>query len=125
MNDYRSSMPRLVLGIVSIAMTATTLGLFVLVPAMIDSADRMGTEVVRAAPSAAREAVVSLERIEVRGVREASIASATGTPSDLKRGTEPIGTNLQNVYRVSAPASGSLASAEQDLVSESHSPRKQ
>ena len=104
MNDYRSSTPRLALGIASLAMTVATLSLFVIVPAMTGSADGNATKVADSAPAAVNETVITLGRIEVRGSREPKVAAATTPPVGPQRVTQLIGTDLQNIHRVSAGA---------------------
>jgi len=110
MNDYRSSVPRLALGLASLALTAATLGLFVYMPAIIGSANGPDTQMANATPPGVEVPVVVLDRIEVRGMREAVVASATRTPIDSNRGTEPVATGSENIYRVSATGSKSFAS---------------
>jgi hypothetical protein len=106
-------------------MTAATLSLFVLVPAMTGSAGSTTTQMANAAPPVAKEAIIMLDRVEVRGVREATVASATATPREPKQRIGPVGAVLQNIYPVSAAASMSIASEEQRPSSEKRAPRKQ
>jgi hypothetical protein len=81
MNNYRSSTPRVALGIAAVAMTAVTFGVFIVMPATIES----GGEGVRKEAAAkvvtpaVTEAVIIPARIEVLGVRETALASTPST----------------------------------------------
>jgi hypothetical protein len=125
MNEYQCSTPRLALGITAVAMTAATFGLFVFMPAMIGfGGDGPGTQAASTAPPEIKEAVI-IERIEVRGVRETTVASATPAPVDASERLAPAGTDLPATYRVSAIASGSVMSTEGNVSSEKRPPSKQ
>jgi hypothetical protein len=84
-----------------------------------------GTQTANARAVADKEVVVVLEPIEVRGIREATVASTTGTPTEAKGGTVPIGTGPENFYPVSAAASKSVSSEGTNFSSEQGPPRKQ
>ena len=122
MNDYRPSTPRPVLGIAAVAMTAATFGLFVFAPAMMGSGgESLDTQMAKAASSPRQEAAIVLTRIEVRGVRETTEASAAATSVGVKGSVEPASADVPAVYRVAATRSGSLMSAD-GRISQERSP---
>lgn len=90
MNNYQSSTPRVALGIAAVAMTAVTFGVFIVMPAMVES----GGEGVRTQAVAkvvipdATEVVIIPARIEVLGVRETGLASAPSTTLTLVKAGE-------------------------------------
>ena len=90
MNNYQSSSPRVALGIAAVAMTAVTFGVFIVMPATIES----GGEGVRTQAAtkivtpAVTEAVIIPGRIEVLAVRETELASAPSTTLTLVKAGE-------------------------------------
>ena len=85
MNNYQSSTPRVAIGIAAVAMTAVTFGVFIVMPAMIESGgEGVRTQAVaKVFTPAVTEAVIIPARIEVLGVRETEFASAPSTTLTL------------------------------------------
>lgn len=104
MNNYQSSTPRVALGIAAVAMTAVTFGVFIVMPAMIDS----GGEGVRTQAVAkvvipdATEVAIIPARIEVLGVHETELVAAPSTTLTLVKAGEADRADLPRVHRVGA-----------------------
>jgi hypothetical protein len=104
MNNYQSSTPRVALGIAAAAMTAVTFGVFIVMPAMIESAgEGVRTQAVAKVviPDATEVAIIP-GRIEVLGVRETGLASAPSTTLTLVKAADADRADLPRVHRVSA-----------------------
>lgn len=78
MNTYEPETPRVALAMVAAALSAITLGVFVVMPARLDSGfDRDDTlAAAQAAPAAAIEVSIVPARIDVHGAREPNVAWA-------------------------------------------------
>lgn len=80
MKRYQSSTPRAFFGIAAFAMTTVTFGMFVVVPAMIESgSDDVRTQAAKVVTPDVTEVAIIPARIEVQGVREPELASAPST----------------------------------------------
>ena len=89
-NRYQPSIPRVVLGIAAVAMTAVTFGLLVVMPATNESSseDVRAQAATKVVTPAATEVVIIPARIEVLGFRETELASTPSTtfdPSENRR----------------------------------------
>lgn len=78
MDSYQPSTPRAALGLIAVAMSAITIGAFVVLPATLDgSRGEMFTLATAAAgPAAPIEVAISPARIDVIAVREPDVAWA-------------------------------------------------
>lgn len=81
MNKYRPEVPRAAFAACALALTAVTLGAFVVAPATLDSGFDGASFAARRA-AAPQEVAISPARIEVIGVREPDVAWAL--PDDGK-----------------------------------------
>ena len=83
MNRYQPSTPRAAFGIVAIVMTALTLGVGVFLPATLSPSMQQGGTVAAArfAAPASTEVAIIPARINVIGVRDATVAG--GSPTAL------------------------------------------
>lgn len=77
MNNYEPHRPRTAIALTAAALTAITIGLFVVGPAKFDAANTEGRMALAIAKKAApTEVAISPGRIDVVGVRAPDIASA-------------------------------------------------
>lgn len=77
MNSYEPQRPRTIIALAAAALTAITIGLFVVAPAKFDAANPEGRMTLAIAKRAApTEVAIIPARIDVVGVRERNIASA-------------------------------------------------
>jgi hypothetical protein len=74
MNRYQTSTPRLALGLAAMAMTALTIGVGVLLPTTMQSADRVAVMLATATPIAVADVPA---RIGVIGVGLSGVAKGT------------------------------------------------
>lgn len=100
-------------GIASIALTAATFGLFVFAPAMMaPEGESLGTLAATARSPVVKEAVIIPTRIEVRGTRETTLASASMTPANREQDAESVSGEVPTIHRVSGATSGPVMSAQ-------------
>jgi hypothetical protein len=76
MNRYKIDTPRTIFGIAAVAMAVLTLGFAVILPATIGHGDA-GTEAAAQVVAPPTEVAINPSRIDVVGVREQSVASAS------------------------------------------------
>lgn len=83
MNSYEPETPRALFATAAIALTAITLGVFVVMPAHFDSGFAPATTLASApaTPAAPIEVAISPARIDVIGVPMPDVAWATGEAS--------------------------------------------
>lgn len=89
MNRYQPPTPRAAFGLAAAVLTAMTIGLAVVLPAHVDTADRSRPDLAAGAGRPLVDAVSIIPvRIDVLGVREPELASAPVDRADARCGEE-------------------------------------
>jgi hypothetical protein len=91
MISYEPNRPRTAIALAAAALTAITIGLFVVAPAKLDSANPEARTLAAAkrAPNAPIEVAISPARINVVGVRASEVATAQDANGRANKGKPP------------------------------------